>query len=156
MRTRRLVSAAVGLAAVTAVQLADPPMALATTTDDFTIGEALPSGGGGPAGIALDAVNSTLWVTNTGANDVGVLDRVSGALLGTIPVGAHPNDVALDPDGTMAYVVNGDDNSVSVIDTASRTVTATLGVGRGPDFVAVDPRRHQALASDYTSSRIDV
>ncbi|MDP6526556.1 MAG: beta-propeller fold lactonase family protein [Kiritimatiellia bacterium] len=49
-----------------------------------------PSGGNGPAGLALSPDENTLYVVNYYTGTVGVLDAVGGKLLKTFPVGKQP------------------------------------------------------------------
>lgn len=81
------------------------------------------------------------YVTNSGSNNVSVIDTSTNTVTATIAVGNVPQGVAISPDGTRAYVPNTLDNTVSVIDTASQTVVATVPLASGsfPQFPAVTP-----------------
>ncbi len=79
-----------------------------------------------------------------GTQLLSVVDRATGAIVQSIPVGSgcyclNPDSVVVSTDGARVYVTNELTNSVSVIDTASRTVIGTIPVGTGPTAVAVHP-----------------
>ena len=81
------------------------------------------------------------YVTNSGSNNVSVIDTSTNTVTATIAVGNVPEGVAVSPDGTRAYVPNLVDSTVSVIDTASQTVVATVPLASVslPQFPAVTP-----------------
>lgn len=91
----------------------------------------------GPASPA-HAVGTVLYVPNTFANTVSVVDTSSDTITATIPVGQWPYYTAVTPDGSQVFVPNYRSNTVSVISAATDTVTATIPVSSGPKGVAVD------------------
>lgn len=80
---------------------------------------------------------SRVYVANTGAGTVSVVDAASLAVRATITVGKGPGPVAVSADGTQVLVPNSGDATVSVIDATSLTVTATIAVGGAPGTPAV-------------------
>jgi YVTN family beta-propeller protein len=58
-----------------------------------------------------------LFVVNTPADTVDVIDTTTGRFLKRIPVGLDPVSIAIRPDGLEAWVSNHISDSVSVIDT---------------------------------------
>jgi YVTN family beta-propeller protein len=93
----------------------------------------------GPASVAHAAgVGTVLYVPNTFANTVSVVDTSTDAITATIPVGQWPYYTAVTPDGSQVFVPNYRSNTVSVISAATDTVTATIPVSSGPKGVAVD------------------
>ncbi|MGH8509815.1 MAG: calcium-binding protein [Gammaproteobacteria bacterium] len=72
------------------------------------------------------------YITNSGSNNVSVIDTASNTVTATVPVGTNPEGVAVTPDGGFVYVANTGSNNVSVIATATNTVAATVGVGTDP------------------------
>lgn len=91
----------------------------------------------GPASPAR-AVGTVLYVPNTFANTVSVVDTSSDTITATIPVGQWPYYTAVTPDGSQVFVPNNRSSTVSVISAATDTVTATIPVSSGPKGVAVD------------------
>ncbi|MGA2811413.1 MAG: hypothetical protein ABSG16_08445 [Candidatus Acidiferrum sp.] len=73
--------------------------------------------GATPNSLALSSDERTLFVTNGGANDLGVIALEDGKngnasqLLGLIPTGWYPNSVSVSADGKNLYVVNGKSNA---------------------------------------------
>ncbi|MEZ0109574.1 YVTN family beta-propeller protein [Catenulispora sp. EB89] len=79
-------------------------------------------------GIAVNPAGTRVYGTTQGA--VVVMDPVTDATLGTIPVGASNGDIAISPSGAQAYVADSSGTgSVHVVDTAAQTVTATIAAG---------------------------
>ena len=94
--------------------------------------------------IALLPDGSLVYVANTPADTVDVIDAATGAIVARVHVGIDPVAIAVRPDGKEVWVSNHVSDSVSVID------------------AAVDSRtRHQVLATiqdldaDTRSTRFD-
>jgi YVTN family beta-propeller protein len=65
------------------------------------------SGSGGPAGhnaTITSSAGSTLYVSNETQGTVVVLDAVTGAVRGTVPVGKRPRGLKLSRDGSRLFV----------------------------------------------------
>jgi YVTN family beta-propeller protein len=77
--------------------------------------------------------NGTLYIANSGSNDVTFIPSTNNVAAGSIPVGTNPVAVAGGAT-TLAkvYVVNKGDNSVSSISTIDNTVQTTIKVGAQP------------------------
>ena len=70
------------------------------------------------------------YITNSGSNNVSVIDTATNTVTATVNVGSYPWGVAVNPDGNKGICDELKDSStVSVIDTATNTVTATVNVG---------------------------
>ncbi len=102
--------------------------------------------GANPIGIAATPDGSKLYVSNSGAGNVSVLETSAGAFTRTVTTGVYPHGLSAAPDGTRVYVANtgpdtgqGGSTTVSVIDTASDTVTATWATGLAPRWTALSP-----------------
>ena len=94
-----------------------------------------------PYGVAAAA--SKLYVTNSGANTVAVVDRTTNKIIKTIVVGVYPHGATASPDGARVYVADtGPDNGpggsrdISVIDTSTDTVVTTFRAGEAPHAIA--------------------
>jgi YVTN family beta-propeller protein len=86
------------------------------------------------------------YITNSGSNNVSVIDTATNTVIATIPVGSLPYGAAVAPDGSTVYVTNqgtppscAGTAAVSVIAATSSTVTTTIAVGSAPEGVAVTP-----------------
>jgi YVTN family beta-propeller protein len=94
-----------------------------------------------------------VYVTNSGSNNLSVIDAATNTVTATIAVGNRPIGVAISPDGTRAYVANSDSNSLSVIATSENTVIATIPVGSFPQGLAVSPDgSHVYVANTFANS----
>ncbi|MHC1757730.1 MAG: PKD domain-containing protein [Methanosarcina sp.] len=89
--------------------------------------------------MQLVGVGPYAYITNSGDNNVSVIDTATDKVTAMIPVGNYPMGVAVTLDGKKVYVTNLNDNTVSVIDATKNKVTATIPVGSDPRGVAVSP-----------------
>ncbi|GEM_PF-1809369 len=96
------------------------------------------------------------YVTNTGSDNISVIDVASNTVVATIalPIFSFLWDVAVTPDGAFAYVTTGGTDNVSVIDVASNTVTATVPVGSNPFGIAITPDGAFAYIVDVGSNNV--
>jgi YVTN family beta-propeller protein len=106
--------------------------------------------------VAVDPAAGTVYVTNSSAGTVSVIDAATSTVTTTIPVGSGPDGVAVDPAAGTVYVANGGGSTVSVIDAATSTVTATIPVGSYPFGVALDPTAHTAYVTNYNDGTVSV
>ena len=108
--------------------------------------------------MAAPASARNAYVANSGSANVSVLNLVTSAPAGTIPVGNGPVDVAITPNGQFAYVTNETDGTVSVIATASNSVVATipLAVGAKPRGIAISPDGQTAWVADNGDDTVSV
>ena len=88
-----------------------------------------------PAGAALSADGSRLYVADAAAGELRVFD-IDGAALGSVAVGAGPAGVALCTGGARVAVAVAGADAVAVVDTATLGIVATLPVGDQPLAVA--------------------
>lgn len=79
------------------------------------------------------------YITNTGSNNVSVIDTATNNVTATVNVGDHPSGVAISLNGAMVYVANVYDGNVSVIDTITNTVTSNVSVGNVPIGITITP-----------------
>lgn len=102
--------------------------------------------GDAPWGVTTAATplsTTNLYVANSGAGTVSVIDTVLGTVH-TVPVGSQPRALAVAPIalGNRVYVGNFGTDTVSVIETTGTNppaAYATLTVGAQPQGVAVTP-----------------
>ncbi|MDJ0865677.1 MAG: beta-propeller fold lactonase family protein [Myxococcota bacterium] len=122
--------------------------------------------------IALSPDGSELYVVNTPADVLEVIDTATLAVVQRIPTGIDPVSVAVRPDGKEVWVSNHVSDTVSVVDTdpASRsryhvvaTVTAWDESGQVTDFdepvgiaFASDAKAYVALSSRNRIAVVDV
>jgi YVTN family beta-propeller protein len=109
-----------------------------------------------PFGVAIDTSTGNVYVTNTGSNNVTVLNGTTGASVANITVGLSPYGVAYDPSTQNIYVANGGSDNLSVISGTSEKVVTSVGVGSTPVGVAVDPSNGQLFVANNGSANVSV
>lgn len=70
---------------------------------------------GSPKGIAVDATEGAIFVTQGGGGSVSVINPGTGTVVNTLKVGQQPNGVAVNSNTHVAYVSNQNSGTVSVI-----------------------------------------
>jgi YVTN family beta-propeller protein len=110
-----------------------------------------------PVGVAVD-VHDRVFVTNSGARTVSVIDSRTNTVSTTISVGLRPEGVATDPQVGVC-VANGGNSTMTVIN-KSNVVIGTVGV-EGPLLpsldmtgVAVDHQLGRAYVANRGSRRV--
>ena len=96
------------------------------------------------------------YITNSGSNNVVVLNTSTYLTDAIISVGNAPIGCALNNPGTFAYVTNQGSNTVSVINTTSNTVTATVHVGSNPQYSCVSPDNLRVYVSNTGGNTVTV
>jgi YVTN family beta-propeller protein len=91
-------------------------------------------------GVAIDAVDHRVYVTQPDFNTVSVVDPATTGVIATIPVGQQPVGIAIDSPRRLVYVANSGSNAVSVIDIATGGGVVDIDVAAQPIGVAVDSR----------------
>jgi YVTN family beta-propeller protein len=98
--------------------------------------------GSRPDGLATSPDRRTLWVANSGASTVSVVDAVRRKVVATVHVGGArnnvttPTSVAVSHDGKRAYVICSDD-VMTVVDTHSHEVRRQIRFSGTPTSLAV-------------------
>jgi DNA-binding beta-propeller fold protein YncE len=95
----------------------------------------------GARGIAVNEATNTVYVANTGANTVSVVDgstcngrvhRGCGRRVGVAPVGTSPRRVAVDEATNTIYVTNAGSNTVTVLNGRTCSGRVHRGCGKLP------------------------
>jgi YVTN family beta-propeller protein len=88
-----------------------------------------------------ELVTLLVYVTNEASDNVSVINRQLGKVVGTILVGKRPRGITVNPrrERLKVYVANSLSNTISVIDPNTNTVENEVEVrfGKGPEDVAV-------------------
>ncbi len=104
---------------------------------------------GNPDGILFDPFNQHVYILSHSAPNMTVIDTATGAVAGTIDLGAAPEQAVTDGNGHI-YVDMEDKGQVAVIDARTMTVTAHYDLG-APDLtpagLAFDVRNHILFAA---------
>lgn len=126
-----------GLMALGATMVVAGPVSAATV---YTVTATIPVGTN-PQGVAFDPDTGTIYVPNTGANTVSVIDEASNTVIKTIPVGSGPSSVVVDPAYNTVYVANAGADTVSIINGGTNKVVASVHIpppADGPIAMAID------------------
>jgi DNA-binding beta-propeller fold protein YncE len=104
-----------------------------------------------PSGIALDTSQSILYVADTGAGSLAVIDvatmksGTNDGLLGAVTIGAAPTDVVFHATNGQVYVTDNGGTTVSVVNrqvgTAklNATLATTIDLGVAPVALGLNP-----------------
>ncbi len=109
-----------------------------------------------PAGIAVSADGSQLYVAGNLADALFVVDPVAHQQLAEIPVGHLPYGVALNRSGTLAFVTNWGARTVSVVDIALRKAVATLETGTHPSAILASHTSDEIYLTNTDSDNLSV
>jgi YVTN family beta-propeller protein len=102
--------------------------------------------GAGPDGVAVDQATGTVYVANSGAGTVSVINAATcnarrrsgcGQTPPTITVGTGPWGIAVDQATATVYVANSGAGTVSVINAATCNAHHHSGCGQNPPTVTV-------------------
>jgi YVTN family beta-propeller protein len=105
----------------------------AQNTAGLTLGER-------PYNIGIDAIKNRIYVTNSRAGTVLVLDGQKDNTLTEIKVGTTPSGIDVDLGTGRIFVTNRDSDTVSVIDgSTNEVINNSISVGSEPLDVAIDP-----------------
>jgi hypothetical protein len=93
----------------------------------------------GPAGVAVDQANDTVWVANLGVGTISVLTESSSQVIGTLQVGGNPDAVAADPARGLIWVTDyAVAGGVWEINAATRKVIRRIPASEYPDSLTID------------------
>ncbi len=86
----------------------------------------------------LSTDGKTLYVTDSAANVVHIIDRTTLTPAGVITVGTGPDGAVLEPVTGHLFVFNGKSKDLTVIDLATDKVIATVPLPGRPEFPVAD------------------
>ena len=90
---------------------------------------------GTPSDAIWDETRNRIYLINSAANRVDVLDTVTNKVSKNIRVGTFPLAGALSMDGAYLYVTNTQSASLSVIDLGNDSVTTTVSLPAKPEEI---------------------
>lgn len=114
--------------------------------------------GNGPIGVAPDAIQRKVYVTNHRSDSVSIFLAANRRGIGTIalPANSQPMGVVVSPTQPRAYVANFGTNTVSVIDTLTNTVASNITVGSLPSGIAITPTGDRVFVTNTGDNTISV
>jgi YVTN family beta-propeller protein len=122
----------------------------------FSKSASFETGGKNPISPVMMPDGRHVYITNSGSNDVSLVDLKTQTLVQSIPVGAAPYGAAITGDGKKLLVGNRDDNAVSLIQTANNAVTKTITVGVKPLRIAINPSGTKAYVVNSGDNSVSV
>jgi YVTN family beta-propeller protein len=103
---------------------------------------------------AAPAAGATLFITNTKADSVSIIDTGTFEVVGTIPLGpGKPNRIVFHPEGRTAWVVYDKSHDLGVIDAESRKLVKRVKIGGNPYNLAFTPDGRHLLVLDWASDK---
>ena len=121
------------------VSVIDGTMCNATTQTGCSVVPDLITVKAGPEGIAVDSATDTVYVADSSAVEVSVIDGSTGTVTGTIVINGGSNEVgvALLPDNSQILVTQP--FSVAAVSTTTDELQGALETTASPVAIAVDP-----------------
>jgi YVTN family beta-propeller protein len=114
------------------------------------------TGGNDPVAAVINPIGNKIYVTNSGSNNISVIDLGNNTINSSIPVGKTPWGISITPDALKVYVANKNDNNVSVINTVTNNVIETINVGINPYGIAINPSGTKAYVANLGSGTVSV
>jgi YVTN family beta-propeller protein len=146
---RRTLCTLVTAVFATAIGIAGPPAAEAAQAVPVAVGDR-------PLAIAVNSVTGGVYVANTNAATVSVLDGRRKSLLATVPAGQRPSAVAVNESTNRIYVASPVSGSVTVIDGATNKAIDTLAGGQSASVLGVDEAVNRIYVGSATSGKVTV
>ena len=109
-----------------------------------------------PVNLAASPDGGRLYVVNTNANSVSVVDTERRSVIAEIAVGRRPQDLAFDSTGLRLFVTSRFDGTLSVIDLRSLVVEQVVAVGNDPHGVIADQRGRRVYVLNSGQDSISV
>jgi DNA-binding beta-propeller fold protein YncE len=140
------------------VDVLNPTSTAPSNVNTFTVMQAIQVGTS-PRAIALDRQRNLAVVTNSGSENVSIINTDSMSITGTLQVGTSPQGAALSSVAGRAAVANTDDDTVSIIDLDNIAVATTVSVAPSsgtskPVGVAVHPGSGEVVVANSNGSQI--
>ncbi|MBI3695255.1 MAG: TIM barrel protein [Acidobacteria bacterium] len=97
-----------------------------------------------------------LYVTNSGGNDVTLVDVATNKTIGNIETGDTPHGLEASADGRRVYVSGETDDDIVAIDTATSTVQWKAKIGDRPNHIALSADGRYVYAPIRSANYADV
>ncbi len=107
-------------------------------------------------GASLWASRAILYVTNSGGDDVTLVDVATNQVIGSIRTGSAPHGLEASPDGTRVYVSGETDDDIVAIDTAASAVLWKAPIGDRPNHIAISADGRYLYAPIRSADYADV
>jgi YVTN family beta-propeller protein len=107
-----------------------------------------------PLTLSFSPDGSQLWFTESGVDEVLVLDPATNAITATIPVGAAPDHVMFT--SALGLVASQDAGELALLDPATGNNLATVLVGSLPQWIAATSDGLTAFVTNQGSNSVSV
>ncbi|MGD0718732.1 MAG: YncE family protein, partial [Thermoplasmata archaeon] len=112
--------------------------------------------GNAPFGVAYDSGTGTIYVANSGSNNVSVVSSTTQAVDASVSVGSVPEGVAYASAPGEVYVADRGSNTVSVIRDSTNTLVSIIDTGIAPVGIAYDPADGDLYVANSGSNSVSV
>lgn len=109
-----------------------------------------------PKSIAAPQNGKWVYVSESAASDIAVVELETGKVLMRTKVRPGPGRIALTPDGVFLVILNVTSGEVSVMSTYNQKVVSTLKVGDMPSALAISSDSKRAYVSNRMSNSVTV
>jgi len=100
--------------------------------------------------MVMDTARQRIYVTNSGLNQIEVVDMTTQTLMTPIKVGQLPHSMAMSSDGVTMYVANTGGESISIVDLNKMQTVGAVTFPPVPSNVAVAVAYPAAIAEAET------
>ncbi len=104
------------------------------------------------AEITFSKDGTKAYATNTGANNVSIINVTDKSVVTTLAIGETPVGAWPASNGKM-YADNEGTQTISEIDVATNTISATINLGFKPGYVAYNGTKKELWVSDATNGK---
>lgn len=112
--------------------------------------------GAQPFAVAVDARTDTIFVTNSGTDNVTIISGATDRSIGSVSVGVLPMGAAFDSSDGELFVANSGSDNVSVVSESTLKVVASVDVGAHPLGVTYDAATDRIFVADQGSYSVSV
>ena len=115
--------------------------------------------GSNPTAVAIDPDRDIALVTNSGSDNVSVINTNTGAVTATITVGDNPQGVAVLSRSARAVVSNFGSNNATILDLTTNAPIASgspVATGNSPLGVAINPNDGTALVANTAANTVSM
>ena len=116
--------------------------------------------GTNPIGITTLPALNRVYVTNSGADSVSVINSADNSVVTTVAVGDEPYGVSANPSTNLVYVTNAgtvpNGDTLMAIDATTNTVVTSGGGFNNPFGVAVNPNNGKVYVANHGSNSVTI
>jgi YVTN family beta-propeller protein len=124
--------------------------------DTIKLGAVWPKAKIGPTGIAVNKLNTRLYVVTKEDNSLYIIDPASKAILKQIPLPTLAYSCILSPDERTLYVSLWGGAAVALIDTQSQTITSTIQTGNNPNELLLNRTGSYLFVANANDNSVSV